>query len=146
VLNFGGTIMSNVKPTDYLVSINKKNYIFDKDEDYIPYLVNRWLSIHQDLLFHVNEINMNPHLPRRMQYDYFFYGTPARTRFLKWSWPKRQTDELTAYVMQKYKYSATKAKAALAVLTDDQIKALTLEQQEQQKGGIYDRNISGGEN
>lgn len=134
--------MSNVKPTDYLISINKKNYIFDDEADYIPYLVNRWLSLHPDLLYHVNSINMNPHLPRKMQYDYFFYGTPQKNRYVPWKWSKRTNDSLTLYVMRKYKYSAEKARIALAALTDEQISAL---QQEQEKGGSYDRDSSGGE-
>lgn len=133
--------MSNVKPTDYLISINKKEYIFDKEEDYIPFLVNRWLSLHRDLIFHVNQINMNPHLPPQMQYDYFFYGTPKKSRYVPWKWNKRQNDALTLYVMRKYKYSAEKAKVALSCLTDKQLSSL---QQEQQKGENYDRNVSGG--
>lgn len=137
--------MSNVKPTDYLISFNKKEYIFDNEDDYIPYLVNRWLSLHRDILFQVNEINMNSHLPKQMQYDYFFYGITKRNRYVPFKWSKRQNDDLTLYVMRKYKYSAEKAKLALRALTDEQISVLQREQ-EQHKGGIYDRDISGGEN
>lgn len=136
--------MSNVRPTDYLVSFNKKDYIFDDENDYIPYLVNRWVSIYRDLIFTAQEVNMMSHLPRKMQHDYYFYSIPKQYRFQKWSWTKRQSDDLTLYMMRKYKYSAAKAKAALSVLSDEQIKALQV-QQDKEKGGIYDRNSSGSE-
>ena len=60
---------------DYLYSINQsKKNILDDDTDaergYPPYIVNRCLSSFTDTILYVNEMNKNPHLPKKLQYDF----------------------------------------------------------------------------
>lgn len=124
-----------MKPTDYVNSINNKNYIFDRDnnKDYVPFVVNKWLSIFPDLIFHVNTINQYPDLPPNAQYDYYFYGVSKKKRFQKWSWPSNQIPEDVHLIAQKYKYSIPKAKAVLAMLTAEQLDII---KQQNKQGGI----------
>ena len=63
---------------DWLNSINQtKKNIMDEDslseKDYTPYIINRCFSGHIDTLLYSNEINLNPHLDKKLQY--YFYIT-----------------------------------------------------------------------
>jgi hypothetical protein len=124
-----------MKPTDYVNSINNKSYIFDpnNNKDYVPFVINKWLSIFPDLIFHVNIINQYPGLSSKAQYDYFYYAIPKKKRFQKWSWPSKQIPEDVQLIAQKYKYSIPKAKAVLALLTPEQLDII---KQQNKQGGI----------
>ena len=61
---------------DYLYSINqsKKNILKDDPEaerKYPPFIVNKCLSSFTDSILYANEMNKNPHLDKRLQYDFF---------------------------------------------------------------------------
>ena len=61
---------------DYLYSINqsKKNILnddIDAERGYPPYIINRCLSSFTDTVLYANEMNKNPSLPKKMQYDFF---------------------------------------------------------------------------
>ena len=60
---------------DYLYSINqsKKNILdddIDAERGYPPYIINRCLSSFTDTVLYSNEMNKNPHLSKKMQYDF----------------------------------------------------------------------------
>ena len=74
---------------DYLYSINQsKRNILDGDsiseKSYQPFIVNRCLSSFTDTILYSNEMNKNPHLPKRMQYDFFINSVKPRKRFSPW--------------------------------------------------------------
>lgn len=111
-------------PFDYVASINssKKNIMLnDADEKtYAPFIINRSLSMFPDTLFHSNIMNRyGGVLDKRLQYDYLRNAVSAKKRYAKWL--KRKQDEDLEYIMEFYKYSATKAKAVLAILTKEQL-------------------------
>lgn len=61
--------------SDYLNSINytKKDLIKEDplaEKDYLPFVTNRCLSYFPDTVFYANQMNMMPHLEKKMQYDY----------------------------------------------------------------------------
>jgi len=74
---------------DFLKSINstKKN-LMDNDPNsekfYVPFVVNKSLSYFSECLFHVNFMNKFHDLPKKMQYDYYFYTIKKKNRFAKW--------------------------------------------------------------
>lgn len=124
-----------LSPIEVLKSLNTKKYLLNSQNarDYVPFVVNRWLSLFPDTILHTNEMNINPHLSPRMQYDYLFHSLRARSRFQKWKWEKKGEYEDLLLVSQIYKYNTKKAKEALKLLSKEQLDHL---RQQQEKGGI----------
>ena len=117
---------SNYPLKDYLNSINySKQYLMGEDEDpgweknYPSYVINKFMSHHMDTVMFANEMNMNPVLDNRLQYDFFINIVRSRKRFSPWG-KKQKIDDLEL-VKQYYGYSYEKAKQALEILTPQQI-------------------------
>lgn len=111
---------------DYLNSINyeKKHVMEDSrdEKEYYPFMVNRCMSYFPDSILQANQMNTSWHLPKRMQYDYFFYGLRPRKRFSKWekiTHPK-EIDLIKRY----FGYSTQKALDILPILTEADISAM----------------------
>ena len=109
---------------DWLNSINfnKENLIEEDPEaisSYPPYIVNRCLSGAVDSVLFANEMNLNAHLDKDMQYSFFLYTLRKRKRFSPWL-KKEQVDDLDL-VKKHYGYSNEKAKVAVSLLTKTQI-------------------------
>ena len=81
--------MSN--PFDYVNSINSGKSMFGTDNDelieqkYTPYMVNRALSQFVDTVHSANEMNVNNHLDKKLQYDFLINIVRPRKRFKKWA-------------------------------------------------------------
>ena len=117
---------SNYPLKDYLNSINySKQYLMGEDEDpgweknYPSYVINKCMSHHMDTVMFANEMNMNPILDNRLQYDFFINIVRSRKRFSPWG-KKEKIDDLEL-VKRYYGYSYEKAKQALEILTPQQI-------------------------
>ena len=109
---------------DYLYSINQsKKNILDDDLDaqkkYPTYIVNRCLSSFTDTILFANEMNKNPHLPTKLQYDFLLNSVKPRKRFSPWA-RKDSIDDLDL-VKEYYGYNDDKALQALRILTKDQL-------------------------
>ena len=109
---------------DWLNSINfnKENLIEEDPEaisSYPPYIVNRCLSGAVDSVLFANEMNLNAHLDKDMQYSFFLYTLRKRKRFSPWL-KKEQIEDLDL-VKKHYGYSNEKAKVALNLLTKTQL-------------------------
>lgn len=112
----------------------KKSVIKDDidQKDYVPFVVNRALSFHLDCILYVNEINLHPGMDKDMQYQYLLNTIrPMRRKFQPWQ--KTETDKNLQYVKEYFKYSNSKAKEALRVLTDEQITDIRIKID---KGGV----------
>lgn len=110
---------------DWLKSINdtKENLIdkdFNLEREYSPYIINKCLSGSIDCLLYSNEMNLNYHLSKKMQYDFFINSIRKRKRYSPWI-SKEKIKELEL-VKKYYKYSDKKARQALKILTKSQIK------------------------
>jgi|TARA_B100000902_G_scaffold375974_1_gene406521 hypothetical protein len=109
---------------DYLYSINqsKKNIIQDDPEaerKYPPFIVNKCLSSFTDTILYANEMNKNPHLDKRLQYDFFINSLKPRKRFTPWL--RKETLEELELVKQYYGYSHNKALEAVRLLTKEDL-------------------------
>jgi len=112
---------------DWLNSINytKKNLIAEDSSaisSYPAYIVNRCLSGTVDSILFSNEMNMNAHLDKDMQYSFFLNTLRKRKRFSPWL--KKEQIENLDLVKKHYGYSNEKAKVALSLLTKSQIESL----------------------
>lgn len=109
---------------DYLNSINTtKQNLIDSDPEaeskYLPYIVNRCYSGFIDTILLANEMNLNSHIDKKLQYDFYINIIRPKKRFSPWL-KKEKLDSLEC-IKEYYGYSDEKAKVALKILTDEQI-------------------------
>jgi hypothetical protein len=114
---------------DWLNSINqtKKNIIDenpDSERTYNPYIINRCMSGHIDTILCANEMNLNSHLDKKLQYDFYINIIRPKKRYSPWL-KKEKFDDLSL-VKEYYGYSDEKAKNALKLLSKEQIDYIKL--------------------
>ena len=112
---------------DWLNSINlTKTNLIDEDQDlkkhYAPYVINRCLSGELDCLMYVNEMNLNPSLDKKLQYDFLLNSVRKRKRFSPWL--RKEAIKDLECVKSYYGYSNEKARQVLSILTEDQITSI----------------------
>ena len=105
------------------------------EKKYPAYIVNKAVGAHPDTVLYVNEMNRLHFLDNRLQYDFLLNSLRKRKRFAKWLRASKIKD--IEYVKEYYGYSNEKAKQALNVLTDDQIKTIKIKLI---KGGKHGRS------
>lgn len=103
--------------------LQTKKDIFADDpacRGYNPYMVNKALANYMDVVMYANVMNMNYHLDKKLQYDYFINSIRAMKRpYAKW-FKAQESDDLKT-IKLFFGYSDAKAKEALKILSDDQI-------------------------
>jgi len=105
---------------DWLNSINfTKEDLSEDISSYPPFIVNRCLSGHIDCILFANEMNMNSHLEKDMQYSFYLNSLRKRKRFSPWL-RKDKVKDLEC-VKQYYGYSNDKASQALKILNKEQL-------------------------
>jgi hypothetical protein len=109
---------------DWLNSINftKENLTEENPDvikEYAPFIINKCLSGQIDTILFANEMNMNHHLDKDMQYSFYLNSLRKRKRFSPWLRKDKVTD--LECVKQYYGYSNEKASQALKILSKDQI-------------------------
>jgi hypothetical protein len=109
---------------DWLNSINQtKSNIMDTNpdsvKDYVPYIINKCFSGHIDSLMFSNEMNINHHIDKKLQYDFLINILRTKKRFSPWL--RKDTIKDLDYVKRYYGYNNEKAQQALRILTKEQI-------------------------
>ena len=109
---------------DWLNSINFTKEDLMKDDEtsikeYAPYIINKCLSGQIDTILFANEMNINHHLDKRMQYSFYLNSLRKKKRFSPWLRKDKVTD--LECVKQYYGYSNEKASQALKILTKEQL-------------------------
>jgi hypothetical protein len=113
---------------DYLNAINhEKTNIMDTDDEmwekkYPPFIVNKCLAPFPDTIFLVNEMNLNNHIDKKLQFDFLLNSLRTRKRYTPWLKASKQKN--LEYVKEYYGYNNEKAKSALKILNDEQIKTI----------------------
>jgi hypothetical protein len=106
------------------ITLNKKDLMTNSESPnttekmYEPFLVNRALSYYPDCILSANEMNIQPFLDKKMQYDYLLHTIRPRKRFSKWI--KKEKDEYFEFVQMFYKSSRKDTETILSLLTKDQ--------------------------
>ena len=113
---------------DYLPAINhtKKN-LMDSDDPmwekkYPAFMVNKVLSGFQDTVMLSNEMNRNHFLDRDMQFQFLLNSIRSKKRFTPYV--RRSKIKDIECVKEYYGYSNEKAKSALDILTNEQLKLI----------------------
>ena len=108
---------------EYLNAINhtKENLMEDSfnERKYPVWVVNRALYAHSDMIFLVNEMNINNHLDSKLQFDFLLNSSRPRKRFAPWL-KTSKVDNLDL-VKEYFGYSDQKAQDALIILTDEDL-------------------------
>ena len=113
---------------EYLKAINSsKEKLMDGEDDmwekkYPAYIVNKCLAPFQDTIFLVNEMNMNHQIDNKLQFDFLLNTLRTRQRYTPWL--KAKKEKYLECVKEYYGYGNEKAKSALNILNDEQIKAI----------------------
>jgi len=105
---------------DWLNSINFSKEDLSQDiKEYPAYIINKCLSGQIDSVLFANEMNMNHHLDKDMQYSFYLNSLRKRKRFSPWI-RKDKVKDLEC-VKQYYGYSNEKASQALKLLNKSQL-------------------------
>ena len=105
---------------DWLNSVNfTKEDLSEDINSYPPFIVNRCLSGHIDCVLFANEMNMNAHLSKDMQYSFYLNSLRKKKRFSPWL-RKDKVKDLEC-IKQYYGYSNEKASQALKILNKEQL-------------------------
>lgn len=123
-----------MNPFDYVNAINetKKNLIVDEasEKAYVPFMANKALSYFPDTLLDANMMNIFCHLDNKLQFDYLLNSVRRAKRRSKWG--KRKEDKDLELVKEYYGYNDRRAKEALSILSEAQLKMI---QEKLEKGG-----------
>ena len=128
-----------MNPFDYIndINFNKENVIRNSgnpelaEKLYNPYLVNKALSQFPDTARIANEMNLHYILDKKMQFEFLLNIVRKKKRFTKWA--KKEDNEDLDLVAEYYGYSYEKARQALNLLTNEQIKII---KEKRFKGGL----------
>ena len=113
---------------DYLNAINhEKKNLMDTDDEmwekkYPAFIVNKCIAPFPDTIHLVNEMNLHNHLDKKLQFDFLLNSIRTRKRFTPWMKASKQKN--LEYVKEYYSYNNEKARSALKILSDEQIKAI----------------------
>ena len=113
---------------EYLNAINftKKDLMVSEDKlwakKYPAFIVNKILSGFSDCIMLVNEMNRNHFIDKDMQFHFLINSIRARKRFSPFLRASKLKD--LDVVKEYYGYSNEKAKSALNILNDEQIKTI----------------------
>jgi hypothetical protein len=80
----------------------------DLEREYIPFVINKYFSYHQDCVSDANDMNLYPFLSKKMQFDYFINNIRKRKRKLLWENEKVNGD--VSLIKEYFKTSLSKAK------------------------------------
>tara|TARA_B100000780_G_scaffold75705_1_gene50967 strand:- start:381 stop:767 length:387 start_codon:yes stop_codon:yes gene_type:complete len=122
---------------EYLNAINfTKNDLMKSEDDlwkkkYPAFIVNKMLSAFPDTIMLVNEMNRNHFIDKDMQFQFLLNSIRTKKRYS----PFLRASKLKEIecVKEYYGYSNDKAKSALDILTNDEIKLI---KEKLYKGGI----------
>tara|TARA_B100000902_G_scaffold35288_1_gene42411 strand:- start:695 stop:1078 length:384 start_codon:yes stop_codon:yes gene_type:complete len=119
--------MSKTELKHWLNSINheKQNIMTDENKnEYPPFIVNKCLSGFIDTIMVSNEVNINHHLSKKLQYEFLLNIVRPKRRFSPWLKKEKITD--LEIVKTYYGYSNEKARSALSLLSDEQLNCIKL--------------------
>ena len=123
-----GEVQMSYELKDYLNAINhEKTNIMDTDDEmwekkYPPFIINKCLAPFPDTIFLVNEMNKHHQLDKKLQFDFLLNSLRTRKRYTPWLKASKQKN--LEYVKEYYGYNNEKAKSALKLLNDEQIKTI----------------------
>ena len=112
----------------YLNAINyTKEKLMDTDDvmwekKYPSFIVNKALSAFEECILLVNELNIKPHIDKKLQFSFLINSVRIKKRFSPWL-RKSKINDLDI-CKEYYGYNNEKAKEALQILTKQQLQII----------------------
>jgi len=112
----------------YLNAINyTKEKLMDTDDvmwekKYPSFIVNKALSAFEECILLVNELNIKPHIDKKLQFSFLINSVRIKKRFSPWL-RKSKINDLDI-CKEYYGYNNEKAKEALRILTKQQLQII----------------------
>jgi len=112
----------------YLNAINyTKEKLMDADDEmwekkYPSFIVNKALSAFEECILLVNELNIKPHIDKKLQFSFLINSVRIKKRFSPWL-RKSKINDLDI-CKEYYGYNNEKAKEALQILTKQQLQII----------------------
>lgn len=111
---------------DYLnsITLNKKDLMQTAEDEkaYVPFMINRGLSMGIDTVMYANLANKSHGLSRRMQYDMLRTAIRPGKRFNKWA-KEEKLDDLP-FIISYFKVGRREALQYMKILSDEQLQEL----------------------
>ena len=109
---------------DWLNSINltKQDITIDDPQTikkYAPFIINKCMSGHLDTVMFANEMNLQSHLAKDLQYQFYLNSIRKKKRFSPWL--RKDKIKNLDVVKSYYGYSNEKAIQALKILSKEQL-------------------------
>ena len=109
---------------DWLNSINLTKEDITRDDPqlikkYSPFIINKCMSGHLDTVMFANEMNLQSHLAKDLQYQFYLNSLRRKKRYSPWL--RKDKVKNLDVVKKYYGYSNEKAIQALRVLTKEQL-------------------------
>lgn len=92
------------------------------EKEYVPYVINKFLSSSIDTVFHANEMNRMHWLSKEMQYDYLRNSIRKKKRYFKWT--KSSEIENNELVKRYFNCNSKRAKEITNLLDDEDIEQI----------------------
>jgi hypothetical protein len=119
-----------MNPFDFINAVtNTKEDLIKKDpftaKEYkkSAFIINRGLSYFVDTVAYANVMNQHSQIPPEWQFSFLLNSIVKKKRFSKWN-EKEKLGKHFSLVKEYFKYSDEKAKVAMSILTDEQLKEL----------------------
>jgi hypothetical protein len=93
------------------------------EKDYNAFIVNKALSFNMQTVLWANEMNMVADVPKKWQFEFFYYGVPKGKRFDKWIKAEGDHPDLDA-IKTYYNINSIRAVEFLSILTAEQLKII----------------------
>lgn len=110
---------------DFLNSINytKEDLLTnpENEKEYIPFVINRGLSMSYDTILYANEMNKRSFLDKEVQYRYLRLAISKKKRYINWTKKDHSSSDDIKLISEYYKYNTESALEALTLLTEQQI-------------------------
>ena len=109
---------------DWLNSINLTKEDITRDDPqlikkYAPFIINKCMSGHLDTVMFANEMNLQSHLAKDLQYQFYLNSIRKKKRFSPWL--RKDKIKNLDVVKSYYGYSNEKAIQALKILSKEQL-------------------------
>ena len=104
------------------------------EKKYPAFIINKCL-LDTETIQLTNEMNIKHHLDNKLQFDFLLNSLRTRKRYTPWL--KAKKNKNLEYVKEYYGYSNEKAKSALDILSNEQIKTIKNSLNKGGKNGRY---------
>ena len=104
------------------INLNKQDITVDDPQTikkYAPFIINKCMSAHLDCIMFANEMNLQSHLAKDLQYQFYLNSIRKKKRFSPWL--RKDKIKNLDIVKSYYGYSNEKATQALKILTKEQL-------------------------